>query len=212
MKTIHWTSRRRPDISDRRRHAQDRRICQRLSAILWSDDGRTREEIAELLGISTRQMQRTLGGSMKTAWFLMHRIREAMKDDGGAHKYLSKGQLFAFADSAVTIEKNTPPVTLYAYSELPDLKPAKNALPAKAATKPNDKDRRLQFTTNIANGVFDVLDTFRFTFPNALKTFDSTRIRFTDENFQDIDPKTYHYARDSTNKKFTLIFSWPMPR
>lgn len=31
-------------------------------------------------GISTRQMQRTLGGSMKTAWFLMHRIREAMRD------------------------------------------------------------------------------------------------------------------------------------
>lgn len=33
-------------------------------------------------GISTRQIQRTLGGSMKTAWFLMHRIREAMTDDG----------------------------------------------------------------------------------------------------------------------------------
>jgi transposase-like protein len=33
-------------------------------------------------GISTRQIQRTLGGSMKTAWFLMHRIREAMADDG----------------------------------------------------------------------------------------------------------------------------------
>jgi transposase-like protein len=31
-------------------------------------------------GISTRQIQRTLGGSMKTAWFLMHRIREAMAD------------------------------------------------------------------------------------------------------------------------------------
>jgi transposase-like protein len=30
-------------------------------------------------GISTRQIQRTIGGSMKTAWFLMHRIREAMK-------------------------------------------------------------------------------------------------------------------------------------
>jgi transposase-like protein len=29
-------------------------------------------------GISTRQIQRTLGGSMKTAWFLTHRIREAM--------------------------------------------------------------------------------------------------------------------------------------
>ena len=31
-------------------------------------------------GISTRQIQRTFGGSMKTAWFLMHRIREAMAD------------------------------------------------------------------------------------------------------------------------------------
>lgn len=33
-------------------------------------------------GVSTRQIQRTFGGSMKTAWFLMHRIREAMADDG----------------------------------------------------------------------------------------------------------------------------------
>lgn len=29
-------------------------------------------------GISTRQLQRIFGGSMKTAWFLGHRIREAM--------------------------------------------------------------------------------------------------------------------------------------
>jgi len=33
-------------------------------------------------GISTRQIQRTIGGSMKTAWFLGHRIREAMSDGG----------------------------------------------------------------------------------------------------------------------------------
>ncbi len=31
-------------------------------------------------GVSTRQIQRTLQCSMKTAWFLTHRIREAMKD------------------------------------------------------------------------------------------------------------------------------------
>ena len=30
-------------------------------------------------GVTTRQLQRTLGGSMKTAWFLGQRIREAMK-------------------------------------------------------------------------------------------------------------------------------------
>src|SRR3954447_20661870 len=56
MKTIQLTPQQRKDISDRRRHAQDRRIYQRLSAVLWSDDGRTREEIAELVGVSTRQV------------------------------------------------------------------------------------------------------------------------------------------------------------
>lgn len=33
-------------------------------------------------GIATRQIQRMLNCSMKTAWFLTHRIREAMRDDG----------------------------------------------------------------------------------------------------------------------------------
>jgi hypothetical protein len=31
-------------------------------------------------GISTNQIQRMLSCSMKTAWFLTHRIREAMRD------------------------------------------------------------------------------------------------------------------------------------
>jgi transposase len=56
MKTIQLTPRQRKDISDRRRQAQDRRIYQRLSAVLWVDDGRSREEIADLLGVSTRQV------------------------------------------------------------------------------------------------------------------------------------------------------------
>src|SRR3954449_10536407 len=56
MKTIRLTPRQRKDISERRRQAQDRRIYQRLSAALGSDDGRTREEIAALVGVSTRQV------------------------------------------------------------------------------------------------------------------------------------------------------------
>ena len=50
------TAPQRNEIQQRRRHAQDRRIYQRLSAVLWSDDGRSREEIAELVGVSTRQV------------------------------------------------------------------------------------------------------------------------------------------------------------
>src|SRR3954462_4871286 len=56
MKTIQLTPQQRNDISERRRQAQDRRISQRLSAVLWSEHGRTREEIAGLVGVSTRQV------------------------------------------------------------------------------------------------------------------------------------------------------------
>lgn len=34
-------------------------------------------------GMSAKQMERMLGVTYKTAWFLCHRIREAMTDDGG---------------------------------------------------------------------------------------------------------------------------------
>src|SRR3954466_13977350 len=56
MKAIRLTPQQRKDISERRRLAPDRRIYQRLSAVLWGDEGRSREEIADLLGVSTRQV------------------------------------------------------------------------------------------------------------------------------------------------------------
>jgi transposase len=56
MKIIRLTAQQRQDISERRRQADDRRIFQRLSALLWIDEGRTREEVAELLGVSSRQV------------------------------------------------------------------------------------------------------------------------------------------------------------
>jgi len=52
-------------------------------------------------GISTRQLQRTLGCGMKTAWHLGHRIRAMMKRDpdiiapmGGAGRYLEADETF----------------------------------------------------------------------------------------------------------------------
>src|SRR5262249_27536879 len=56
MKTIRLTAQQRHELNERRRQAQDGRMYQRLSAVLWSDAGRTREEIAELSGVSTRQV------------------------------------------------------------------------------------------------------------------------------------------------------------
>ena len=42
-------------------------------------------------GISTHQLHRTLGVTYKTAWFMTHRIREAMKDPVFANKLGSNG-------------------------------------------------------------------------------------------------------------------------
>lgn len=138
----------------------------------------------------------------------------AMKDDGGSHKYLSKGQLFAFADSPVVIGQHTSAQSLYAYAEAETKPPSKSTqttAPKSAAARAAEKERekRLQFQTNLSNNEFDVLDTFHLIFPNPLQVFDSTRIRFTNENFLDIDPKTYRFERDTTNKKFSLLYNWP---
>ncbi|HWB94800.1 MAG TPA: Ig-like domain-containing domain [Puia sp.] len=134
----------------------------------------------------------------------------ALKDEGGSHKYLSKAQLFAFADSPVVIGNNTPPVTLYAYAETTETKPAgsgsTSAPPKKSSKK---QDTRLQVQSNVANGVFDVLDTFRLTFSSGLKVFDSTQLRFTDENFKDLPLNQYRYQRDTTNRIVTLFYGWP---
>jgi hypothetical protein len=41
----------RTDIITRRRYTLDKRIANRLSALLWANDGRTQQEIANLLGV-----------------------------------------------------------------------------------------------------------------------------------------------------------------
>ena len=44
-------------------------------------------------GISANQLHRTLGVTLKTAWFLAHRIREAMKDDGSSGPMGGEGKI-----------------------------------------------------------------------------------------------------------------------
>ena len=142
----------------------------------------------------------------------------AMKDEGGTRRYLSSASLFAFADSPVVIGTNTPPETLYAFVE-PDTTTRKTTKPSsgKGANtikppekeKDKEKDKRLQVQANLSNGEFDVLDTFRLQFATPLKVFDSSRIRFTSDDYQPIDPRTYQFKRDSTNKLFHLLYTWP---
>lgn len=139
----------------------------------------------------------------------------ALQDEGGSHRYLSKAQLFAFRGSPVDIGEPNPSETLYAYSELGE--PPKSASGntgggASSSTtpkKPKKEETRLQVQVNAGNGVFDVLDTFKLTFSGGLKVYDSTQIRFTDDDFKDIDGKQYRLTRDSTSKVISLLYAWP---
>ena len=56
MKIIRLTESQRRDIGDRRRQAQVRGFYLGLWGVVWWVAGRTREEVAELLGVSTRQV------------------------------------------------------------------------------------------------------------------------------------------------------------
>ena len=56
MKTIELSAKQRQDIEQRRRQAPDRRVYQRLCALLWIDQGQTRQQVADLLGVTSRQV------------------------------------------------------------------------------------------------------------------------------------------------------------
>lgn len=58
-------------------------------------------------GISTRQLQRTLGCGMKTAWHLGHRIRFAMTPDGSAGPLGGAGKIVEADETALTNSRKT---------------------------------------------------------------------------------------------------------
>src|SRR5215472_11608800 len=56
MKPIHLDPQQRRELERRRHQTPDKRIYERLSAVLWVADGKSRVEIADLLGRSVRQL------------------------------------------------------------------------------------------------------------------------------------------------------------
>jgi transposase len=56
MKTIHLDPQQPRELDGRRHKTRDKRVYERLSAVLWVADGKTRCEVADLLGCSVRQL------------------------------------------------------------------------------------------------------------------------------------------------------------
>lgn len=128
----------------------------------------------------------------------------ALKDEGGNYAYRSAKQLFAFADTAVQVGRQTAPVTLYAYvgEKTPPAAP-----PANTNTGAVKTEKRLKFQTTIRDNKQDLLEKLAFIFDVPLKTFDSTKIRFvTDTLFTPVTG--YHWETDSLLKTVKLNYNW----
>ena len=133
----------------------------------------------------------------------------ALKDDGGTRRYMSDKQLFAFADSAVSITGKNAPITLYAYSgsAAPTAANLAASLNANRPKKNNSGESRLKYTTNLSSGQHDLLKDFIMNFEEPLKTFDSLKIRlYTDSVFN--PAPSYRFELDTLGRHLTLIHTW----
>lgn len=126
----------------------------------------------------------------------------ALKDESNRFRYFAESQAFAFADSSVTVNADTPPVTLYAYAT-PEV-PKPGAVEDDGGRK---ADKRLKFSVNLLGTEQDLLSPFVFTFEKPLQVFDSTKLHFTtDSTYTPVS--NYHWNLDSTRRKLTLVYTW----
>ncbi len=130
----------------------------------------------------------------------------ALGDAGLSRRYQNKSQLFAFANSPVTTAADTTPqVNLYAYRETPAA--PTTSTPAATGGRQNAADRRLRFSTNLANSQQNLLDSLVLTFEHPLRLFDSTRLTLaTDSAFNPVTD--YTTQLDTTRKRLTLFTPW----
>lgn len=135
----------------------------------------------------------------------------ALKDESGTKKYTSPSQIFAFADAPVNTDSASRPITLFAYRERPDTRGTTTTTntagaPGGRTGRTNAQDRFLRITTNIEAEQIDLLGDLEIRFANPLKTLDTTKVRFTDDQFNDLRGK--QITLDSTRKVVTLKYPW----
>ena len=118
----------------------------------------------------------------------------ALKDESGTKLYNNPKQLFAFADSAIVISKETKTApALYAYSEEKDV-------PLNAAGKP---EKLLRFTSSITNGRQDILSPLTITFNHPIKNRDTLVASVSDTLHTKISSRI---IPDSTGKQYRIEF------
>ena len=130
----------------------------------------------------------------------------ALKDADGGKKYDQKSELLGFLDSAVNIGTNTPPVKLYASAELPDEKRPLTGTRGSGTKPENQKDKRFRYTVDLENSMQDILSDLVISFERPIKNYDTSRLQFTDEQYNPISAFTI--SADTSHQKIALHHAW----
>ncbi len=103
----------------------------------------------------------------------------ALKDGDGGKTYNSKSEMFAFANSGVTISDSTAPVTLFAFEE----EKKDKILPTTTIKPKTTAQKKLRYTVKAATDKQDLRKNLEIDFSNKIKEFDTTQILLTDTNY-----------------------------
>jgi hypothetical protein len=132
----------------------------------------------------------------------------ALKAESSSYRYFGGNQLFAFADTSVTVQQKNEPVTLYAYAEKIEEKRRTASIPTTGRGRgPNIStaaDKRLRYQTSLKENKQDLLENFSFRFEAPLKFFDSTKILFTTDTTYQAVTQPFRWVKDSTGTKLEL--------
>lgn len=130
----------------------------------------------------------------------------ALKDESNSRRH-SERSLFAFADSAVQISPEVPPVTLYAFIEDKQAPAGPTiSFTGNKGTGTRPDDRRLKFSTSITNNTQDLLSDLVLGFDQPLRNIDTTKLQLsTDSTFI---PAIVSWQIDSLRKKLSVKTSW----
>ena len=122
--------------------------------------------------------------------------------DAVGRRYTSRTTLFAFADTPIVTKAGLAPLTLYAYRE----QPATTTSARLNIANINSADRRLRYTTNLANSQQDLQKNLEMTFDIPLRLYDSNRLKlYRDSTYI---PVVHNTFLDSTRKILSLRTAW----
>ena len=121
----------------------------------------------------------------------------ALKDGDGGRTYNSKKELFAFADTDITVSAGTTQVLLYASAAEKENRTATTSKPP--------VEKKLRYALPVSYQFQDLLTPFDISFNKPLKEFDTAKLVLTDTNHKPV-PATW--SIDSSRKKISLAVKW----